>query len=244
MAKKIVIASGKGGVGKSTVAALLSRRLAKQSKKTLLVDCDAGLNSMDLLLEDATGVFYNWLDAARGDCSFPQAAAEIYPCLSLLCAPSELPGDVSDDCLKTLLAPEEDDYDFIILDAPAGLGHGLKRAALAADTALIIATADEVSVRGAERTDEILCGWGITQCRLIVNRYELKAAQKGRFLSVDSVIDRTYVQLIGVIPEDPALRSLSVLRHLSSKSKSVAAAERIAARLQGRNVPLSVALLK
>ena len=244
MAKKIVIASGKGGVGKSTTAALISRRLAKQGKKTLLVDCDAGLNSLDLLLEDTDGVLMNWMDVIRGDCEFAQAAAEIAPCLMLLTAPPELPEDVPEDCLKTLLAPEEDAYDFIILDAPAGIGRGLKRAALPADTVLVIATADAVSVRAAEHTAETLRAWGVKQSRLIINRYELKAARRGLFLTLDGAIDKTYVQLIGVIPEDPALRSFSVVRQLGKKSKGAAAAERIAERLQGREVPLLVSLLK
>ncbi len=244
MAKRIVIASGKGGVGKSTTAAALAKCLAAQGKKTLLADCDAGLNTMDLLLNNADNIVYNWLDAVRGACSFEVAAAEIAPCLTLLCAPDELPDDLPDDCLKNLLLPVENNYDYILLDAPAGLGRGLKRAALCADTALIVATADEVSVRGAERTDTLLRELGITETRLVINRYELKAARKGRFLGIDGVINKTYVQLIGVIPEDPALRSLSVLRRVGKKSKGAAAAERIARRLQGEDVQLLLSLLK
>lgn len=244
MAKKIVLASGKGGVGKSTTAAMLGACLAKNEKRTLLIDCDAGLNTLQLLMEDVDHKPYDWLDAVTGACDSEIAVCKMTPFLSLVNAPPTVPADLPENCLRDFAAAVEKDYDFILLDAPAGLGTGLKRAALAAESALILATADAVSVQGAERTDALLRSWGVEETRLVINRYDMKAARKGNYFDIDTTIDRTLVQLIGVIPEDPALTALSVTKKLPSKSKSLAAFERISRRLQGENVSLTHAMLK
>lgn len=244
MAKKIVIASGKGGVGKSTVTAMLGLQLAQQAKRVLLLDCDAGLNTLHFLLNAESETPYHWLDAAQGACEINDAINELNPCLSLINAPAEPPAECEDDCIKTLLSEAEDRFDFILLDAPAGLGTGLKRAALPADSALIVATADAVSVQGAGKTQEILQSYGVDETRLIVNRYQTKAAKKGEYFDLDTMIDQTLVQLIGVVPEDPELSAYSVTHRLSKRSRSAAAFQRIARRLQGENVRLTHALLK
>ena len=244
MAKKIVIASGKGGVGKSTMAAMLGKRLARMGKRTLLVDCDAGLNTLHFLLDTNVGTSYHWLDAAEGACDAADTVCALDPCLSLINAPAELPADCAEDCIKTLLSALEDRFDFILLDAPAGLGTGLKRAALPANSALIVCTADAVSVQGAAKTQEILLEYGVAESRLLINRYDAKAAKKGNYFDIDSMIDQTLVQLIGVVPEDKELSAYSVTRRLGKKSKSRAAYERIARRLQGENVRLTHSLLK
>ena len=244
MAKKIVIASGKGGVGKSTTAAMLGLRLARLGKRTLLVDCDAGLNTLHFLLETQTQTPYHWLDAAEGACDAADTICTVNPCLSLINAPTDVPAECAEDCIRTVLSAIEDRFDFILLDAPAGLGTGLKRAALPADSALIIATADAVSVQGAGKTQEILQTYGVGETRLIVNRYDTKAAKKGSYFDLDTMIDQTLVQLIGVVPEDPALSAYSVTHRLGKKSKSLPAFERIARRMQGENVRLTHSLLK
>ena len=244
MAKKIVIASGKGGVGKSTMAAMLGLCLSRQGKRTLLVDCDAGLNTLHFLLDTSVETLYNWQDAAEGACDIADAVCVLNPCLSLLNAPAEPPADIAEDCLQTMLPEIENGYDYILLDAPAGLGTGLKRAALPAESALIIATADTVSVQGAGKTQEILQDYGISETRLIINRYNTKEAKKGNYYDIDAMIDQTLVQLIGVVPEDPELSAYSVTRKLSKHSRSKAAFDRIARRVRGENVRLTHALLK
>lgn len=244
MAKTIVIASGKGGVGKSTTAACLGSALSDMGMKTLLVDCDAGLNSLDLLLQPETAPVYHWLDVFNDDCGFETAAVEIRPNLKLLTAPDAVPANTPVDCLREILAPVEKAFDFILLDAPAGLGTGLSRAVAPANSALILATADEVSVKGANKTDVILRQYGIAETRLILNRYQLRNAKKGRFLSIDEAIDKTCVQLIGVVPEDKEMVALSVTHTLSQRSKSRAAFTRIARRIRGEHVLLTLSLLK
>ena len=244
MAVKIVIASGKGGVGKSTTAAALGKALAADGKRTLLIDCDAGLRSLDLLVGGNVSSHYHWQDVLEDRCDPLVAVTRARENLSLLSAPVRPPQDLPDDCLTGIVDAIENDFDLILLDAPAGLGQGLRRAALPADHALILATADEVSVRGASAAAETLRTMGVDDARLIVNRYSLKDAKKGKYLSIDEVIDKTVVRLIGVVPEDPALTAYSVTGLLPKKSKSAQAFMRIARRLIGQTVPLELKLLK
>ncbi|MCH5198984.1 MAG: AAA family ATPase [Oscillospiraceae bacterium] len=244
MANKIVTASGKGGVGKSTTAAALGMILSEKGLNTLLVDCDAGLGSMDVLLGKAEETAFNWLDVYNKSCPFDGAAIKINDRLSLLSAPEKKPENADENCLKDIISEIEDKFDYIIFDAPAGIGAGLKRAAIAAEKAVIIATADEVSVRGAEKTDEILRNAGINETRLLINRYSVKDAKKGKLLGIDEVIDKTYVRLLGVIPEDKEISSFSVTRRVSKNSKSLSAFRRVAERIQGKNTKLTLSLIK
>lgn len=244
MAKKIVTASGKGGVGKSTTAAALGMIFSESGLNTLLVDCDSGLGSVDVLLGKTEEVVFNWLDVYNKSCTFENAEIKVNSHLSLLCAPAIKPENADKNCVKEVISEVEDKFDFIILDAPAGIGAGLKRAALAADSAVVIATADEVSVRGAEKTDTVLRDTGIPETRLLINRYSIKDAKKGKLLSIDEVIDKTYVQLLGVIPEDKEISTYSVSRKVSKKSKSLAAFRRVADRIRGKNTKLTLSLLK
>jgi len=244
MAEKIVTASGKGGVGKSTTAAAIGMILSESGLKTLLIDCDAGLGSIDVLLGKSEEAAFNWMDVYKKNCSFENALININDFLSLLCAPSVKPEDADEDCLKDVVIPIEEKFDYIIFDAPAGIGAGLRRAASAADSAIIIATADEVSVRGADKTDAILRDAGINETRLIINRYSVKDAKKGKLLSIDEAINKTRVRLLGVIPEDKEISCYSVTGKVSKKSRSLAAFRRVADRIQGKNVKLTLSLIK
>ncbi|MBQ7637391.1 MAG: P-loop NTPase [Clostridia bacterium] len=244
MAIKIVTASGKGGVGKSTTAAALGMLFSSEGRKTLLIDCDCGLGSLDVLLGKAEETAFNWYDVYSGACSLEDAQIKINGSLSLLSAPVKPPENCGEDCVREIAENAEDGFDFIIIDAPAGVGEGLLRAASAADSALIIATADEVSVRGAEKTDAVLRNAGIKQTRLLINRYSVKEAKKGKLLGIDEVINKTYVRLIGVVPEDKEISAYSVTRKVGKKSKSLAAFKRIADRILGKNVKLTLSLIK
>lgn len=244
MARIIVTASGKGGVGKSTTAASLGMIFSENGFNTLIVDCDSGLGSIDVLLGKTKETVFNWLDVYNKNCSFDGAVIKINSHLTLLPAPNINPENTDENCVKDIISEIRDKFDYIILDAPAGIGEGLKRAALAADSAVIIATADEVSVRGAEKTDGVLRASGIEETRLLINRYNVRDAKKGKLLGIDEVIDKTYVRLLGVIPEDKEISTYSVSRTVSKKSKSVAAFRRVADRIQGKNIKLTLSLIK
>lgn len=241
MAKRIVIASGKGGVGKSTTAAGLGKALAKQGVNTLLIDCDAGLASLDTMLGCREFAAFGWYDVFSGSCAPADAVTKVFDKLSLISAPASTVGTDSKSAVKELVKALDGSFDVIITDSPAGLGTGVFRAAAAADYGLIIATGDEISVRGAAAVDEKLREAGVSGTRLIINRYDLKAAKKGRLMSVDEIIDASLVRLIGIIPEDDSLLYRGTK---SKKNIAVGSFDRIAHRIMGKNVELKLTLLK
>ncbi len=241
MATKIVIASGKGGVGKSTTAAGLGKALARQNVNTLLIDCDAGLASLDTMLGCRESAAFGWFDVFNGSCQPADAVTSVFDNLSLIIAPVSTVDSDSQDAIKDLTAALDKNFDVIITDAPAGLGTGVLRAAAAADYGIIVATGDEISVKGAAAVDEKLREAGVSDTRIIINRYDLKAAKKGKLMTVNKVIDDSLVRLIGIIPED------EILLYRSSKKKknlSSGAFDRIAQRIMGKNVELKLSLLK
>ena len=244
MTRSILIASGKGGVGKSTVACRLGRLLAGQGQKVLLVDCDAGLSSLDVMLDVSERVAFNWYDAYLGRCQAREALIRTENGPDLLPAPTAPVPEDAQDAVKNAVEQLADDYDVVFIDAPAGLSAGLTRAARAAKKALVVATADEISVKGAAALDRTVKQCGVEQTRLLINRYRVKAAQKGKLLTVDEIIDKTRVQLLGIIPEDPEITYSSVTRRDKPRSASAKAFSRIAERIEGRNVPLKLNQLK
>ncbi len=244
MALKIITASGKGGVGKSTVCTGLSIKFAEAGKKTLLIDCDAGLSSLDVMLGVSDKVNFTWFDIIEGRCEISDAVIKIRDNLSLLPSPKNILQEDFFEEFKSTAEKLEKDYDIIILDAPAGLGRGLLRAAKAATSALIIATADEISVKGAGKVNNLLFEEGITQSRLLINRYNIKAAKKGKLLTVDEIIDKTLVQLIGIIPEDKNIPYLTVSEKALKTKKSSEAFSRISKRIMGEKIELTLSLLK
>ena len=244
MTRSILIASGKGGVGKSTVASRLGAALAEQGQKVLLVDCDAGLSSLDLMLDVSEDVAFHWYDVYRERCEAAEAVVSTEDGPDLLPAPYSPVPEAAPDAVKNAVDALADNYDVVLIDAPAGLNAEMLRAAAAAKKAIVVATADEVSVKGAAALAKAVKKQGIEQCRLLINRYEVKAAQKGKLLTVDEIIDKTAVQLLGIIPEDPEITYSTVTGRLREKSKSAKAFRRIAERVEGQDVPLKISQLK
>lgn len=244
MAIRIVIASGKGGVGKSTICRNLGIQFSEMGKKVLLADGDAGLSSLDIMLGCSESISFSWYDTATGRCSADEAIYQYSPLLHLLPSPRiPLTEDYSDS-LADIINQLEEHYDVIIIDAPAGLGRGLRRAAGAADRGIVVATADEVSVRGAAAVDSVIRENGIKETRLLINRYDLKAAKKGNLLTVDEIIDKTFVQLIGIIPEEENIMYSTVSSKKLKTKRSDSAFNRVARRIMGENAELSLSQLK
>ncbi|MDR1464041.1 MAG: P-loop NTPase [Oscillospiraceae bacterium] len=243
--QRIVVASGKGGVGKSTLSVCLARELAARGMPALLVDCDIGLRSLDLMLGVETGVVFSWADVLLERCTLDQALLHVAG-VDLLCAPLTPERSFSDDMLSRLaaLCPH---YAVILFDAPAGLGFGFRMAALAATRALLVTLPDPVSVRSVGLAARALIRFGREDLRLVVNRFDRKAALRrgSQVLPIDDIIDRTETQLIGVVPQEsrlfqsgaPVLVKPSVLQ---GAGPIRAAARRIAARIEGEDVPLVV----
>lgn len=242
MAEKIMIASGKGGVGKSTFAAFLGMKAAKNGSKVLLIDADTGLGALDIMLGVSDRVMSTWLDVISEQCDKDNALVSVSDSLFLLPSPSYYPEEISEDAMKTL-ADMYDDFDLIIIDASAGIDNNLKMCAMACDRAIFVATADEVSVRcacaAAHETEKY--GMYRDDMRLVINRFVKKKAMKSKLLNVDGVIDKSGVMLLGILPEDKKIPFLSVTgRQPDEKSPFVKAVGRINGRINGEYIPLKI----
>ena len=241
MAKIIVVASGKGGVGKSTSVTGISLALQSDGKKVLAVDCDIGLNSLDTMLNVGKEVLFNWGDAIAGRYSAVEAVTETPSGVCLLRAPQKYDPSYTCAAFQALVDELSEGFDFVLLDAPAGIGSGLVLASSPADLALIVSTPDEISVRCGQTAADLLYGRGIPDIKLIINRFDTKAVQRDRLLNIDDAIDATSLRLIGIIPQDDKIwYSFSNGISLSQKSKSYKAMTRIAGRLEGKRIYLRI----
>lgn len=236
MAKKIAIASGKGGVGKSSLTVGIGKALAARDKKVLLIDCDC-LKSIDLLTGITEFLLYNWGDVIKERCESENALYSAGD-VSVITCPDTYE-DITAEQMKTLIKKYENDFDYILLDSPAGIDRGLTLACSVADRGLVVSTPDLVCVRSACIAAREMAKQGIGDTRLVINRVKKRDVTKGRLLNVDSVIDSTEIQLIGVVPEDAKIRLGSMGQGIYKKGQvSYKAFQNIAARLEGISVPL------
>lgn len=236
MAKKIVVASGKGGVGKSTFTVGLAKALVAMGNKVLIIDCDR-LRSIDLLLGVTAELVYDFGDVIKKNCE-PEAAVYENKGVGVVSCPLSYEGIDGDD-MKALVEYYNYDYNFIFLDAPAGIDRGLELAAAGADNGIVVSTPDLVCVRSACTAARELEKMGVSENRLIINRANKKDITRGRLLNVDKVIDSTMVQLIGVVPEDAKLRLGSMGGEIYKRGQlSRTAFSNIAKRMCGQYIAL------
>ena len=240
MAEIIVIASGKGGVGKSTVTVGLSHALKRLDKKVLAIDFDIGLRSLDLLFGVREKVLYNWGDLVMERC---QKADALIDADGVNVIPAPFSGDEKyeePDVLKTVELFDED-YDYILIDAPAGISSGFHLACFCADRALVVSTPDDVCVRSVNIAANKIVEMGISDVRLVINKFVVKYSLKKKFLNIDDVIDHTEVRLIGIVPFDKKIGFASMNAFsLAKRTQSVKAFDRIASRIIGKEIPLQV----
>jgi septum site-determining protein MinD len=237
---KILITSGKGGVGKSTLTAMLGRILALSGEKVLIIDFDIALRTQDLMLGVAEKVVYDWFDVLAARCKPEDAilsVAEGGP--DLLAAPL-YPQRVTKEQVLALLAQYETQYDYILTDSPAGVGSGFTASSWGMDLALVVSTPDPICVHSAAVAVDLLKEEGLP-CRLLINRFQKKSVERERALNIDNTIDAVGARLIGVVPEDVQL-ALAAQNgaQVDLRRKSAKALKRISARLQGETVPLKL----
>ena len=241
-----VITSGKGGVGKSTVSVGLGRALARRGRRVLLIDCDAGLRSLDRMTGIEENLLFDISDVVYGRCAPAEA---IYPCgdedgLFLLPAPSNAENMIRPGVMRKLVPLLKRYYDHVLLDSPAGVGGGFRSASCAADRALIVCNPDPVCVRGAHAVGGLLQKLSVEEQRLVINRFNGEFFNEtGVYGDLDSVIDAAGIRLFGVVPEDFSLAS-SFLKGKRAKdtSKGMMALHRMAGRLDGETVPIPAQL--
>lgn len=237
MAEKIVIASGKGGVGKTSLTVGFGKALCAMGFKVLLVDCDS-LRSIDLLVGVTENLVYDWGDVIAG--ADKEDALYTNEELTVLTCPEDY-GETTQAQMKELISLYDEDFDYILIDAPAGVDRGLSLAAAGADRAIVVSTPDLVCVRSACIAARKITKMDIDDVRLVINKVNRKDVLKGRLLNIDAVIDSTEVQLIGVVPEDPRIKLGSMGMSIYKKNQiSFDALNNIARRITGDYVPLEL----
>lgn len=205
MSEVIVVTSGKGGVGKTTTVANIGTGLAALGKKVVLVDTDIGLRNLDVVLGLENRIVYNLVDVIEGNCRLKQALIrdKRYPELYLL--PSAQTRDktsVTPEQMKKLCDELKNQFDYIILDCPAGIEQGFKNAIAGADKALVVTTPEVSAIRDADRIIGLLETDDLRDIHLIINRLRMDMIRRGDMMSVEDVVDILAVPLIGTIPDD------------------------------------------
>lgn len=205
MARKIVVTSGKGGVGKTTVAANLGERLGALGKRTCVVDLDFGLNNLDVLTGVENLIVYDLADCLNGSCRAKQAIVEcpsaknafVLPCTRI---PSQK--TLSADSLKELYDGLDSAFDFVITDCPAGIGDGFRLAVGSSDEALVVTTPQIASLRDADKVLSLLRGAKLSPVQLVINRVRGDLVASGAMLSPQDIQTALRTPLLGVIPDD------------------------------------------
>ena len=208
MSEIIVVTSGKGGVGKTTVTANLGLGLAKLNKKVVVVDTDIGLRNLDVVLGLENRIVYNLIDVIEGSCRMKQALIRDKQCDNLCLLPSAQTRD------KTAITPEQmikltddlaEEFDYILLDCRAGIEQGFKNAIAGANRAIVVTTPEVSAIRDADRIIGLLQANEMPRVQLVINRLRMDMIRRGEMMSVEDVTEILAVELLGAIPDDEAV---------------------------------------
>lgn len=205
MGEVIVITSGKGGVGKTTTTANLGVGLAMANKKVVLIDADIGLRNLDVVMGLENRIVYDLVDVVEGRCRTKQALIRDKRYENLYLLPAAQTRDknaVSPDQMKKLCAELKEEFDFVLVDCPAGIEQGFRNAIAGADRALIVTTPEVSAVRDADRIIGLLEAAELKEPRLIVNRLRPDMVKRGDMMDIEDILEILAIKLIGVIPDD------------------------------------------
>ncbi|HHY13504.1 MAG TPA: septum site-determining protein MinD [Thermoanaerobacterales bacterium] len=244
MSRVIVVTSGKGGVGKTTTVANIGTGLALLNKRVVLLDADIGLRNLDVVMGLENRIVYDLVDVVEGICKLRQALIRDKRFEELYLLPAAQTKE------KTAIAPEQmkelfdrlrQDFDYILIDCPAGIEHGFKNAVAGADSAIIVTTPEIAAVRDADRIIGLLEASELSRPRLLINRLRADMVKKGDMMDIDDMIEILAIELLGVVPEDENIvistnRGEPVIT--DSDAKAGQAYRNISRRLEGEDVPL------
>lgn len=242
-AKVITVASGKGGVGKTTAVANIAVALATRGQRVTCVDGDIGLRNLDVVLGLENRIVYDIVDVIEGRCRLRQAMIRDKRLSELYLIPAAQTRDktaVSPSDMVRLCDELRPETDWIIIDSPAGIERGFKNAVAPADRVLVMTNPEISAVRDADRVIGLLEAEGKGSAALIINRLNLAMVKRGEMLSVEDVVDLLAIELIGIVPEDENVivsTNKGQPMALDGKSKAGQAFQNIARRLLGERVP-------
>lgn len=248
-AKAIVVTSGKGGVGKTTTTANVGAALASLGERVCVIDTDVGLRNLDVVMGLEGRVVYDIIDVFEGRCKLKQALIRDKRVENLhLLAASQTrdKGALSVERMQEIVRQllEEEEFDRVLIDSPAGIEMGFQTAASAAEGALVVVNPEVSSVRDADRIIGLLESSSVEEVRLIVNRLRPEMVKRGDMLEVNDVLEILGVKLIGIVPEDERILVSTNLGSpasldTSSRGGAGSAFRDIARRIRGEDIPFS-----
>ncbi|WMM23553.1 septum site-determining protein MinD [Tissierella sp. MB52-C2] len=204
----IVITSGKGGVGKTTTSANIGTGLALLGKSVVVVDADIGLRNLDVVMGLENRIVYDIVDVVEKNCRLKQALIRDKRHEKLFLLPAAQTKDksaVNPDQMLELVNQLKKEFDYIIVDSPAGIEQGFQNSIAGADLALIVTTPEISAVRDADRVIGILEAKGLHNPKLIINRIRHEMVKRGDMMNIDDIIDILAIDLIGIVPDDEAI---------------------------------------
>lgn len=243
MGEVIVVTSGKGGVGKTTTTANIGTALAMMGKRTVLLDTDIGLRNLDVVMGLENRIVYHLVDVTEKRCRLQQAMIKDKKLETLSLIPAAQTRDksaVSESQMKKVTDALKKEFDYILIDCPAGIEQGFKNAVAGADRALVVTTPEISAVRDADRVIGLLEAAGLPQPQVIVNRVRFDMVRRGEMMNIEDILDILSVDLIGIVADDEDIvistnRGEPIAKNqLSAAGKSF---RNIARRITGEDVP-------
>ncbi len=246
MGEVIVITSGKGGVGKTTTTANLGSSLAEAGKKVVLVDTDIGLRNLDVVMGLENRIVYDIVDVIEEKCKLRQALIKDKRFEELFLLPAAQTRDktaINEDQMRDLTKKLKEEFDYILIDCPAGIEQGFKNAIAGADRAIVVTTAEISAIRDADRIIGLLESSEIKNPELIVNRLRPAMVKKGEMMEVEDIVDLLSVDLVGVVPDDEYIITQTNKGEPVIKNKKAPSGKsyiEIARRILGENIEVTI----
>ena len=241
MSTAVVVTSGKGGTGKTSLTGGVSSCLAALGRRVLCIDMDIGLRNLDISLGLTDRALMDFTDVLEGRCSLKRAAVPhpVIKNLYLLTAPLTLPPGISEERMKAFLRKAREQYDYILMDSPAGMGEGFRLAVCGADRGIVVSTTDASALRDAQRVVSQLSRQ-LPSIHLVVNRVQPKLLRR-LHTTIDDAMDAAGLPLLGIVPEDPQVMLCANREQpliLYANRGAATAYLNIAKRLLGQKTPL------
>ncbi|MDY6153913.1 MAG: septum site-determining protein MinD [Terrisporobacter sp.] len=244
MGEVIVITSGKGGVGKTTTTANLGSSLALEGKKVALIDTDIGLRNLDVVMGLENRIVYDIVDVVEEKCKLRQALIKDKRFKELYLLPAAQTRDksaVNEEQMRNLVEKLKAEFDYILIDCPAGIEQGFKNAIAGADRAIVVTNPEVSAVRDADRIIGLLEANEISDIKLIINRIRQDMVKRGDMMDKQDIVEILAIDLLGIVPDDESIiisTNKGEPAILDSRSNAGKAYKNIAQRILGNNIPI------
>ncbi len=244
MCEVIVVTSGKGGVGKTTTSANLSTGLAIAGKKVCVVDADIGLRNLDVIMGLENRIVYDLVDVVEGNCRLKQALIRDKRLTNLYLLPAAQTKDknaVTPEQMQKLCEGLREEFEYVIVDCPAGIEQGFKNAIAGADRAVVVTTPEVSAVRDADRIIGLLEAGELKNPMLILNRIRVDMVKRGDMMALEDVTEILGIEVLGIVPDDETIvvsANKGEPAVGNENSRAGQAFRNITKRILGENIPL------